>query len=216
MRYRALVHCGACGGNGYDEKSGTKQCPTCGGKGKIKEEYRSIFGNISQVKTCPTCGGTGAVPNKICPVCRGTGRINGEKEVSVNILKGAASGQVIQIKGAGEAGERNSGDGDLYVRITVKPHHLFRREGDDLIIKKEVGAVDFLLGKKFEILTIEGKTVGFEIPQSFNFKEYLKIPRAGMPRFNRFGYGDLLVDLTLKAPAKIPPHIKKDLEDLSR
>jgi molecular chaperone DnaJ len=213
IRYRTLIRCEHCRGKGYEEKSGTKQCSTCGGKGKIREEYRSFFGNLSQVKTCPTCGGTGFIPNKVCSVCSGSGRVSGEKEISIDILKGISDGQVIQARGAGEAGEKNSGDGDLYVKVSVKPNHLFKRSGDDLIVKKEINAVDFILGKKIEVPTIEGKKISVEVPPSFNFKDYLRAPREGMPHFNRFGQGDLLIDLILKAPAKIPPHIKKELED---
>ena len=113
---------------------------------------------------------------------------------------------MVQVRGAGEAGERGSPSGELYVKIKVKPHHVFERSGDDLIIKKEVKLSDILLRKEIELPTIEGRPVKTEIEPGTDLKSNIRIKGEGMPRFGRSGRGDMLLNLILKAPKK--PHGK--------
>ena len=210
---KTFIRCDVCNGEGGDKNSGVKTCITCNGKGEIKEHQRTFFGVFSQIKICPTCHGTGNIYVKQCQKCNGFGRIKGERHIRVEIFPGVSDNQLIKIKGMGEAGERGAGAGDLYVKIKIKPHKIFERRGDDLIVKKELNVLDLLLGKKIEIPTIKGEKIEVEIPTHFNLKDYLRIPYEGMPRINSYGKGDLLVDFIIKAPKKLNPKIKKILEN---
>lgn len=209
-----LVMCETCKGKGGDASAGMKKCERCGGRGEVREEHRSFFGNVSQVKTCAECRGSGEVPQKICKVCSGSGRKEGERPVRVDIIPGIQDGQLIQVRGAGEAGDRGTGTGDLYVKVKLKKHPVFARNGDDLITKKELSAFDLLLGRKIEVQTIEKKMLKLEIPAHFNLKENLRITGEGMPRMGSYGRGDLLVDFILKAPKKLGAKEAKILEEL--
>ncbi len=209
-----FVPCTHCAGKGGDPKSGTAQCATCNGQGEIKEERRTFFGSFSQVKTCAVCHGFGQVPKKLCEFCKGSGRIQGERAVEVEILPGVHDSQIIKVKAAGEAGERGTEAGDLYIRVKVKLHPVFTREGDHLTVRQELNVFDLLLGKKIEVPTIAGGKLKVEIPAHFNLKEPLRIPGEGMPRFGSFGRDDLLVDFIIKAPKKLDPKVKKILEEL--
>lgn len=213
LNIKTYVKCDVCGGQGGDISAGTKTCPTCNGRGEIKEHQRTFFGTFSQIKICPTCNGVGNIPLNICSKCHGSGRIRGERSVRVEILPGVSNNQIIKIKGMGEAGERGASSGDLYVRVKIKPHPIFEREGDDLIVQKELNVLDLILGKKIEIPTISGGKIYIEIPAHFNLKEKLRIPGEGMPKIHSYGRGDLLVDFIIKTPKKINPKIKKILED---
>ncbi len=214
INYRISVRCEKCGGLGHDPKAGFDKCEVCAGQGEIKETRRSFFGDFVQVKSCDKCFGTGQIPKKICENCRSSGKVMGERAITVEIRPGINDGQIIKIQSAGEAGERGTKEGDLYVRIKIKPHLIFKREGDDLIVKKEVNIIDLLLNKKIEIPTISGNKLKIEIPAGFNLKENLKIPEEGMPHFSGFGRGDLIVELSIKTPKKLSAKIKKILEDL--
>jgi len=214
MKIKTMVRCEKCNGKGGDLSSGFSSCTECSGRGEVREEKRTFFGAFSQVKTCERCRGTGQIPNKACEECRGSGRAMSERTVTIQILPGIHDNQIIQVKSMGEAGERGSAAGDLYVRVKIKPHPIFERKGDDLIVKKELKVVDLLLGKKLEIPTLAGKKIGVEIPAHFNLKENLKIPGEGMPRLGSFGKGDLLVSFVIKAPKKPNAKFKKVLEDL--
>ncbi len=217
LKFKTFVKCEKCKGMGCDEKMGFSKCPVCGGRGEIKETRNSFFGNFAQVKPCEKCFGTGQIPNKICENCRGAGRVLGEREVKVQILPGVKDGQLIKINGIGEAGERQTASGDLYIRIKIKPHQIFERIGDNLKIKKEVDLIDLLLGKKLEVPTISGNKLSVEIPPDFDIKKDLIIRGEGMPIFGSLGRkGDLLVELMVKTPKKLNPKLKKILEDLKK
>jgi len=208
-----FVPCAVCKGQGGDVAAGTKQCSACNGRGEIREQRQTFFGSFSQVKACDTCRGVGTVPVKPCAKCGGSGRVRGERTLQLNVLPGIQDGQIIKVAGAGEAGERGS-VGDLYVRVKVKPHMTFERHGDDLVVKKELRALDLLLGKKIEVPTLAGGAVRVEIPVHFNLKDHLRIAGEGMPRMGGSGRGDLLVDFTVKAPKKPGAKAQKLLEEL--
>jgi molecular chaperone DnaJ len=215
MEYQVMLKCEKCAGIGHDPKAGFDQCGACGGKGEIKEMKQSFFGNFAQVKACGKCFGTGQIPKKICEECKGTGRVKGKRKITVEIRPGVDNNQLIKIQSAGEAGERGAQEGDLYIKIRVKPHSVFRRVGDDLVIKKEISMVDLLLDKKLEVPTIAGNKLKADIPKGFNIKENLVIKGEGMPKINGFGKGNLIVDMEIKTPKKISAKLKKALEELS-
>ncbi len=211
-----LVTCETCKGKGGDMSAGTKKCERCNGRGEVREEHRSFFGNVSQVKTCSECRGAGELPQKMCKACSGSGRKEGERKVRVDIVPGIQDGQLIQVRGAGEAGDRGTVTGDLYLKVKVQKHSVFSRTGDDLVVKKELKVVDLLLGRKIEVPTMEGKTLKLEIPAQFNLKENLRITGEGMPRMGSYGRGDLLVDFILKAPKKVDAKTAKGVEELEK
>ncbi|MEE8131637.1 MAG: DnaJ C-terminal domain-containing protein [Candidatus Paceibacterota bacterium] len=216
IEYKIAVHCQKCQGLGYDEKSKFSQCSVCAGQGEIKETRNTFFGSFVQVKKCSKCFGSGQIPDKICGICYGTGKVNGERQIKLEIRKGIGNGQIIKVKGAGEVGERGAGEGDLYVRIRIRPHPVFERRGSDFRVKKEINIVDILLGKKIEIPTISGNKIKVEIPTGFDLKQDLIIPGEGMLSFNGFGRGNLIVEFKIKTPKKLSNKAKKLLEELDR
>ncbi len=211
--FKTWVVCKACAGKGGDMSAGTKACATCNGRGEIRENRRTFFGNFSQVRTCETCSGSGQVPNKICAECKGGGRLRGERKARVDILPGVQDNQIIKLSGVGETGEKGSAVGDLYLHIRIQPHPIFRRQGDDLVVKKEIGVVDLLLHHQIEVPTIEGGKIKVEVPAGFNLKDNLRVSGEGMPRFGSFGRGNLLVDFILKAPKKPSARMQKWIEE---
>lgn len=215
---RVMVKCEECGGRGFDEASGIVQCGVCGGEGEIRESRNTFFGSFSQIKPCNKCWGTGQIPKKICHHCSGIGRTQGSREVVFEIVPGISDGQIIKIAGAGEAGERGAAMGDLYIRIKIKPHSVFQREGDNLVIKKEIPLLDIVLNKPIKIKTISGKEISVEIPVDFSLRDRLQVAGEGMPRFGagilQAKRGDLYIILDVKTPKKLSAKAKKLLEDL--
>jgi molecular chaperone DnaJ len=212
---KTWLACAVCGGPGFDRAAGLDKCLACDGRGEIRENRSTFFGNFSQVRPCDKCFGSGQIPRKICHECRGTGRVKSEREISFDVLAGVADGQIIKLANAGEAGERGAAAGDLYVHIRIKPHPIFERQGDDLLVSKEISVLDLLLGKKMEIPAIGGHKLTVEIPAGFNLKEKLRISSEGMPRFGGHARrGDLYVIFDIKMPEKLSAKAKKLLEDL--
>jgi len=220
--YSTDIKCSKCNGLGHDPKAGFKKCLVCNGRGEIKETRNTFFGNFTQIKSCSVCYGTGQIPNNVCDLCKGAGRIKGEKRAKVSIIPGVSDNQIINIKGMGQAGERGAESGDLFVRIKIKPHPVFSREGDNLIIKKKIGLVDLLLSlggadnKKIEIQTLSGEKIKVEIPAGFDVRQPIRIAGKGMPHFNGFGKGDLFIVFEIITPKKISAKAAKILEDLKK
>jgi molecular chaperone DnaJ len=216
LSFRTFITCDKCDGRGYDKESKTKTCPTCQGKGEIKEEKRTFFGYFSQVKACPECRGKGEVFDKPCSKCNAHGRIKGNREVLINIKPGIEDSQIIKVKEAGEAGERGSKTGDLYVVVKVKPHNKFKRDGADLHMQQDIKITKALLGEKIEIEGIKDEKINVTIPYGFNFKDELKIENKGMPRLDSNERGDLYVFFNAILPKKLSEKAKKIIEDLDK
>ncbi|MBI4119657.1 MAG: DnaJ domain-containing protein [Parcubacteria group bacterium] len=211
LRYQTLVSCEHCKGIGHDASGGFDQCPACNGQGEIRENRNTFFGNFSRITACSRCHGEGRIPKKICAACSGKGKIAGERKVVIDIRPGIQNGQIIKFPKAGEAGERGAENGDLYVRIEIKPHPIFDRKGDDLYITKEVRLTDILLGKQITVPTLGGANIKISIPPDFSLREPLIIPKEGLA-----GHGNLYVILEVKTPAKIGARAKKLLEEIEK
>ncbi len=211
-----FVACKDCKGVGHDEKAGTSQCTACNGQGEVRETRRGFFGNSVHVKACATCAGTGTIPNKRCMKCSGEGRTKEKENISVTVMAGIESGQIVKIARAGDAGPRGAEAGDLYLHVAVAPHKAFERRGNDLILKKEVLIIDILLNKKIDVVSVGGDTYSFDLPTDVAVSEPVRIPSAGMPRLNHRTRGDLYVQLIIKKPKRLSPEAKKLLEELRK
>ena len=207
-----FIQCADCKGIGHFAKEGFTKCSMCDGRGEIRENRQTFFGQFSQVRACSKCHGQGQIPNKICKECSGSGRQKARREIDVAIAQGIADGQLIKITGGGQAGERGAGAGDLYVRIKVKPHHTFKRIGNDLIVRRDLDLVGVLAGKKLEVPTIAGGKILVEIPSGFNLRERLRIAGEGGPKLGGFGRGDLYIEFDAVVP-KANPKLRKFFEE---
>ncbi|MDP3901577.1 MAG: DnaJ C-terminal domain-containing protein [bacterium] len=216
LKYKTFVACQSCSGLGHFPDDGFKSCAICDGRGEIKETRNTFFGGFAQVKPCKQCHGAGKIPNKSCKDCSGSGRISGQKEISVSIVPGVADGQMIKISKAGEKGVHGAEAGDLYVRLRVRPHPIFKRIGDDLLVKKEISLIDVLSDKKILLDSISGKKLGIGIPHGFNLKDKIVVEGEGMPKLGSYGKGNLLVDIDIRTPKKLSSKAKKLLEDLDK
>jgi molecular chaperone DnaJ len=206
---KTFVSCKACSGKGHNPEKGFSKCRACGGSGSIRETKRTILGSFSRVSVCKDCDGTGETPLDPCKKCGGKGRIKGEREISVDIHQGVMDGQIIKIKGMGEAGEKGTDSGDLYVRVRILPHKAFTRNGDDLITFKEVKFSDILLGKKVSVTTIRGKEVEISAVPGESIRKEIRIKGEGAS-----SRGDLIVFLDLQVPKKLDAKARKILEEL--
>lgn len=216
IKIKTLVKCSECAGKGYDPDAGTEQCTACAGQGEIRESNTTFFGNFTRIRECAQCLGAGSVPKSVCNLCRGSGRTHGVREARFKILPGVDSGQIIKVAKMGEAGERGSDDGDLYIRIHLKPHHLFKRQGDNLLFQKKVKITDILLGKKIKIPTISGVERSIVIPAGSIVGGSVRVKGEGMPKMGTLQRGDLLVVLDIQVPKKLSVKAKRLLEELDK
>jgi molecular chaperone DnaJ len=186
-------------------------CKTCNGSGRIHESRNSVFGPVSSVRTCATCDGTGKVPKEKCSNCAGRGVLRKEQEINIEIPSGIDDGEMIRMPQQGEA-IKGGIAGDLYVKIHVKPHPVFRKEGANLVMDLPVKLTDALLGSVVTITTIDDKTLEVKIPVLTKTEEILRLRDKGVKYEN--GRGDLLIHVTAALPKKLSSKAKKAIEDL--
>lgn len=129
----------------------------------------------------------------------------------IKIPTGIQAGEMIKLTGMGEA-MANGIPGDLYAKIHVARHPVFRREGDNLIIDLDIKISEAILGAEREIKTLDG-IIKLKIPAGINSGEILRVKGRGVPH-RQGGRGDLMIKVLAKTPRKISPRAKKLIEDL--
>jgi molecular chaperone DnaJ len=205
--------CLICGGSGA--KPGTKMetCKHCNGQGKIREQKRTIFGNIASTKICDVCLGSGEVPKEKCDTCKGKGVLRREEEVSIVIPPGIRDGEMDRMTGYGEAISKGAA-GDLYIKINVSSHPVFKREGNDLVMNLNLKLSDALLGTKYPIQTLDGD-IEVTIPEGVTINEILRVRGKGVP-YSKGKRGDLLIKLNIKLPSKLSRKEREIIEQLKK
>jgi molecular chaperone DnaJ len=216
--------CARCQGLGAEPGSKIKECFSCRGTGQVQQIKKTIFGSFTQSATCPECRGEGYKPENPCNVCKGEGRVKSEEKIKIFVPAGVDQNQVIKVEGKGEAGRRGGKPGDLYVRIFVKKHPLFTREGDDLHVTENISVVQAVLGGEIEVPTLDSSTsspqgttkILLTVPAGTESGKVLRISGKGLPHFQGYGRGDIYVQLVIRTPKKLSKRQKDLFEELKR
>jgi len=146
---------------------------------------------------CPTCHGSGNVNGKPCSTCGGTGSQRVRRQVDVKVPAGVRTGQRVRVSGEGGGGEGRRGD--LYLGVTVAPHPLFERKGDDLVVDVPITAPEAALGVTIDVPTLKGK-VTMKIPACTSSGRTFRLPGYGMPKVKGGGAGNELVKVKIVMP----------------
>ncbi|MFA5178357.1 MAG: molecular chaperone DnaJ [Candidatus Paceibacterota bacterium] len=210
------VKCSRCDGSGAEPGTKIKECFTCRGTGRVQQMKKTILGTFTQFTVCPECRGEGSRPETPCNVCHGEGRIKKQEKIVIKIPAGVDNEQIIKVKRKGDAGRRGGEEGDLYIRIFIKPHALFIRKGDDLYLNQSISFSQAVLGDKIKISTLEGEGLIFKIPSGTISGDVLKISKQGVPHFSGMGRGNLYVKMNIETPKKISKKQKDLLEELKK
>jgi len=207
-------YCAACQGNGSQPGTKPVKCPNCNGTGQVRRVQQSIFGNFTNIATCPQCHGEGRIVTEPCPQCRGTGKEKQKRRISIKIPAGVDNGTQVRLTGEGEAGERGGPPGDLYVSLTVKPHELFIREGNDIIHELPINFAQAALGAEIEVPTLDGATK-LKLPAGSQSGEEFKLKHKGVPHLRGRGRGDHFVKLRVVTPASLSKEQRRLFETLA-
>lgn len=139
---------------------------------------------------------------------------NGElAKVNVKIPPGISTGKKLRIPGKGLKGNAGGLAGDLYIKIFVNDHPVFRREGSDLHLDKEIQFTQAVLGSTIEVPTLE-KKCKIKVPSGTQSHSKIRLKGYGLPHFKNKGMGDLYVRIIVKTPKKLDKKQRGLLEEL--
>ncbi|MFN2520207.1 MAG: DnaJ C-terminal domain-containing protein [Candidatus Limnocylindria bacterium] len=187
--------------------------------GGFSDFFRTIFGDVGTSGTEDPLGrrrtraraGTDLehdVEISLAEAYRGTDRTvqvhrpdGSVRSLDVKIPSGVRDAQRIRLGGQGGAGGGGGPAGDLYLRVHVRPHALFQRDGDDLRAELPVALHEALLGAEVTLPTLKGR-VTLRIPPETQNGRTIRLAGQGMPRAGG-GSGDLYVTVKVVLPQKL-------------
>jgi molecular chaperone DnaJ len=209
-----LDTCPECKGTGAAAGSGRKPCRECGGHGQIRRVQRSGFAQFIQIAPCPRCRGTGSVIEKPCRVCKGSGIQQARKKLQVHVPAGADDGQSLRLRGEGNMAQ-NGHAGDLYIRLHLKPHSLFKRDGDDVLYQTTVSFPTAALGGLLDVPTLDGRAQ-VKIPPGTRPGTVFRLEGKGLPSMESRRRGDELVRVDVDVPSEVTKKQRELLQEFAR
>jgi len=210
ISFRRHETCSTCKGNGSKPGKSPERCPYCGGQGRITQSA----GIFSIQTTCPKCRGQGMIITDPCPDCRGYGMIQQTIKREIKIPAGVETGTKLRMPGEGDRSPERGPPGDCYVFITVKPHPLFQRDGQDLVCRVPISYPQAALGAEIEIPTLDGREK-VEIPAGTQNNDIITLRGRGMPIPRRSIAGDLHIQVYIEVPRKLKAEHRKLLQQLA-
>lgn len=175
-------------------------CSTCGGAGRVS----TVAAGAGRRRTVATA----------CPTCHGEGQVTRSQTLEVTLPKGLKDGSQIRLAGLGGRGVQGGRPGDLYLRVRLQPHRIFKAEGYDLSGHLPVWDDEAVLGAEIPVPTPTGSVVLRVPPNSQNGRK-LRLKGKGLPKQGGEGAGDLYWEIVVVTPDDAPPK-ERDLYDALR
>ena len=148
----------------------------------------------------------------------GTSRIleRGGRRIRVTIPAGVRTGSRVRIAGEGHPAYAGGTPGDLYLNVTVEPHPLFERDGNDLRCQVAVDLCTAVLGGRLRLPTLNGD-VSLRIPTGTQGGQTFRLKGRGMPDPKRpRKRGNLLATAQIEIPQSLTPDERELFEKLAR
>lgn len=206
--------CQVCKGTGSEPGTSTKTCPTCEGRGEVRQVRNTFLGSMVQVTTCPTCGGTGKVIEKPCQNCRGHGYETRTIHKTVPIPAGVDDGTQIRLSGEGQPGTNGGPRGNLYIKIGVRSHQFFKRKENDILINLTINIAQATLGADIMVPTMQGEEK-LSIPSGTQSGKVFRLHGKGFPHIHSNGAGDELVVIDVDIPKRVSKEQRELFEKLA-
>ena len=119
--------------------------------------------------------------------------------ITARVPAGVNDGAKIRVKGKGAPGE--AGPGDLFILLHVKPHPIFSRKGENLLLTLPVTFVEATLGADIKVPTLDGDEVTVRLAPGTPNGRTLRVKGRGIKKGSITG--DLLATIEVQVPQKI-------------
>lgn len=203
--------CETCDGSGAASSKAIKKCTRCQGSGQVHQS-RGFF---SMTSVCPQCYGKGKTISEPCKECHGEGRVKKKQHIKIKVPPGVDTGMRLRMAGYGDAGEGGGPAGDLYIFISVEPHSVFQREGDDVLVELPLSFSEAALGCKKDLPTPHGSSCRINIPEGTQNGKVLRVKGEGSPNVHGRGQGDMLVKIIVETPVSLNEKQKELLQQFA-
>lgn len=205
--------CSKCSGTGAKNGTEFSTCTECNGTGTARYTENTLFGRVVKQGPCRKCNGTGKIVKESCTECNGSGRKRTTSTITVAVPAGIDDGQVLTMRGRGNAGARGGANGDLHIIVKVAPHKILVRDGYDLNLKLYVPFYTLLLGGEVEIPLPKGTTT-LKIPELTQSNTIFKLKGKGIKNLNSSATGNLVVTVIAETPKKLSKEEKAKLQEI--
>ncbi|MEX2425556.1 MAG: DnaJ C-terminal domain-containing protein [Thermomicrobiaceae bacterium] len=158
--------------------------------------------DLSLQERCPSCAGTGMNGIGVCDQCGGGGTVPRKRTIEVQIPAGVRTGSRVRVAGQGYAGQDGGPNGDIYLRITVKPDSRFESVGNNLRTDVDVPLYTAVLGGEATVPTVDG-SVALTIPPETQNGRTFRLRGKGLPLLSGGDRGDLLARVNVRLPESL-------------
>uniref|UniRef100_A0A1B6L2X6 J domain-containing protein n=1 Tax=Graphocephala atropunctata TaxID=36148 RepID=A0A1B6L2X6_9HEMI len=210
------VICEKCEGRG-GKKGAVEKCMTCQGSGMQVQIQQLAPGMIQHFQSvCADCNGQGEkiAAKDRCKPCQGKKTVRDRKILEVHVDPGMVDGQKITFSGEGDQ-EPGYKPGDIVVVLDEKDHLIYKRSGNDLILRMHIELVEALCGFQKIIHTLDNRdllvsVIPGELVKHGDVKYVLG---EGMPQYkNPFEKGRLIIQFLVNFPTSLPAEVIPRLE----
>jgi molecular chaperone DnaJ len=137
----------------------------------------------------------------------------GGEPTTIKIPAGVQDGQKIKIAGKGQPSPNGGPAGDLIITVTVKPHPVFTRDGNNLRVTVPVTFAEAVLGATIQVPTLGGEPVKLKVAPGTPNGRVLRVKGRGVVTAK--AEGDLLATVDIAVPSHVSDKAKKALEDFN-
>ena len=138
------------------------------------------------------------------------------RTIDVRIPVGVKEGSRVRAAGEGASGSNGGSAGDLYLRVQVKPHAVFERNGSDLQTKVAVPVTTAVLGGEAQVPTVTG-SVRLKIPEGTQNGQVFRLKGHGMPNIGKpDDRGDLYATVEVQLPRALTKEQRQHYEALQK
>ncbi|MBN1148347.1 MAG: J domain-containing protein [Anaerolineales bacterium] len=138
------------------------------------------------------------------------------RKIEAKIPPGVRTGSRVRLSGQGQAGIGSGQSGDLYLKVQVRPHPLFKREGDDLKTEIAVDLYTLIMGGKVHVPTLE-RAVELTVPPETPNGKTFRLRGLGMPNLHKPQQrGNLYAAVQARLPKNLTAEEKRLFEELRK